>query len=413
MKKRRALCICGKTFNQMKNSKLKFKNLLAVFGILYFAFCISGVNAQSTRQEFPTPITTNEISGKMPARDIGDARLTNYFYTFNANQGDVFINVQTTNLNGDIDIFTADNLKSLTKITIYSDISENETGRVIYLRKPEKLILRIQGRTPNDDAATFRIKFAGSFESLPATAENSTPELPEVKSEVQTDVRVNSVGTIIEVKPKPTPVPKETIAKAEKKPKNKKSKTVAENVEEPVEKSKNEAERKVSGETLETTKITIEKIAEENSSETEAANEFPKESQTDISAKITISKETVNIDADEEVKKEDKSEVSEKVEDNSAEETAEAKPVIVKKPTGTKRGRTARTDKKTETPKPPAPDPLENIRLTVLLKDGTKIEHQMNEVVRFNIIKGVLTIIRKDGKIERYSIFDVEKTIIE
>lgn len=385
----------------MKNSKLKFKNLSLVFGILYFAFCISGANAQSTRQEFPTPIITNEISGKIPARDIGDARLTNYFYTFNGNQGDVFINVQTTNLNGDIDIFTADNLKSLTKITIYSDLSENETGRVIYLRKPEKLILRIQGRTPNDDAATFRIKFAGSFQPLPATAaENSAPELPEVKSDTQTDVRVNSVGTIIEVIPKPTPAPKEIFAKVEKKPKNKKTKSVAENIENPVEEPKTVEEN---------TKITIEKSAEENSPETETAKESPKETQTDTSAKITITEESVNKNADEEVKKEDGTEVSEKIEDKPAEEPAESKSAVVKKPVRTRRGQAA----KTATPKPPVPDPLENIRLTVLLKDGTKIEHQMSEILRFNILKGVLTIIRKDGKIERYSILDVERTIIE
>jgi hypothetical protein len=38
-------------------------------------FCAAGlVNAQSINQSFPTPITASEISGKIPARDIGDAR---------------------------------------------------------------------------------------------------------------------------------------------------------------------------------------------------------------------------------------------------------------------------------------------------------------------------------------------------
>jgi hypothetical protein len=95
---------------------------------------------------------------------------------------------------------------------------------VVYLRQSAKLILRIQGRSPNDEAATFRIKFAGSFEPQQAIAENSAPEAPEVKSENQTDVRVNSVGTILEVKPKPLPPPKETIAKKEVKPRSRKSK---------------------------------------------------------------------------------------------------------------------------------------------------------------------------------------------
>src|SRR6187431_2922568 len=147
----------------MKNSKFKIKNFRLLFGILHFAFCIAAVNAQSTSQNFPTAVTSNEISGTIKARNIGDARLTTYFYTFNGGQGDIFINVVTKNLDGDIDVFTADNLRPLTKIRVYSDNPEGETGRVIYLRQPQKLILRIEGKTPTDDPATFRIKFAGSF----------------------------------------------------------------------------------------------------------------------------------------------------------------------------------------------------------------------------------------------------------
>jgi len=120
----------------MKNSKLKIQNFRLFFGILHLAFCISAVFAQSTNQNFPTPVTTNEISGTIRARDLGDARLTSYFYTFNGNQGDVFINVVTNNLDGDIDVFTADGLRPLTKIRVYSDNPEGETGRVIYLRQP-------------------------------------------------------------------------------------------------------------------------------------------------------------------------------------------------------------------------------------------------------------------------------------
>ena len=122
-----------------------------MFGILCFIFCVSAHTHNQATRTYPTPVTTNEINGKIAARDIGDARLTSYFYTFDGNQGDIFINVQTSNFNGDIDVFTADSTKSFTRITVYADISQNETGRVIYLRKPEKLLLRIQGRTPNDD----------------------------------------------------------------------------------------------------------------------------------------------------------------------------------------------------------------------------------------------------------------------
>ncbi|HUR98302.1 MAG TPA: hypothetical protein VMZ26_09590, partial [Pyrinomonadaceae bacterium] len=60
---------------------------------------------QSTDQGFPTPVTSNEISGTIKARDVGDARLTSYYYLFDAAQGDVFINVVARNFSGDIDVF--------------------------------------------------------------------------------------------------------------------------------------------------------------------------------------------------------------------------------------------------------------------------------------------------------------------
>jgi hypothetical protein len=37
----------------------------------------------------------------------------------------------------------------------------------------------------------------------------------------------------------------------------------------------------------------------------------------------------------------------------------------------------------------------------------------MNEVLRFSVDKGVLTVISRDGSIGRYSILDVEKVTIQ
>src|SRR6266568_8828927 len=86
---------------------------------------------QSSNQSYPTPVTTNEVNGIIKARDVGDARVTSYFYTFNGEQGDMFVNVVSKNFNGDIDIFIAEGLRPLSKIVVYADTSENETGRVI------------------------------------------------------------------------------------------------------------------------------------------------------------------------------------------------------------------------------------------------------------------------------------------
>ena len=84
-------------------------NLVYVLGFCVAALCLSYcANAQSTDQNFPTPVTTNQILGTIKARDIGDSRLTTYFYAFDGEQGDIFINVVSKNLSGDIDIFIVD-----------------------------------------------------------------------------------------------------------------------------------------------------------------------------------------------------------------------------------------------------------------------------------------------------------------
>jgi len=334
------------------------------------------VYPQSTNQNFPTAVSSNEISGTIKARDIGDARLTSYFYTFNGNQGDIFINVVTKNLDGDIDVFTADNLRPLTKIRVYSDNPEGETGRVIYLRQPLKLILRVEGRTPTDEPASFRIKFAGSFQPAVAVAETDESKQPEVKSNEDSDVRVNSVGTIIEIKPKPTPTPKPTTAKVER--------------EEP-----QKSDEKTEPETVET--------------ET-AKKDAPEKDADDKKPEVII---TENIPG----KKDDS--------ETKPDETVAEKETPKKTPTPRRRvnRRTNRTQSTQPETKPtpekrtgPAPVPpaeLTNIRLVVDFKDGRKIERPMSEILKFGVDKGILTIIAKDGSIGRYSILDILKITVE
>src|SRR5438552_9334273 len=156
------------------------------------------MSAQSSDQNFPTAVTSNEIAGTIRARDIGDARLTTYFYAFNGTQGDIFINVVTRNFSGDIDIYFLDGLKPLTKMVIYADANLNETGRLIYLRKPEKLLLRIEGRPPGDDPATFRIKFGGSFVALNPRSKDGAQTAPKIAARDDNGTKVNSAGAIIE-----------------------------------------------------------------------------------------------------------------------------------------------------------------------------------------------------------------------
>ena len=388
----------------MKNYRLYFTKISLAF--CFLGSLIVSAGAQSIYQNSPTPITTNEISGRIPARDIGDARLTSYFYTFDGKQGDVFINVVTTNFNGDIDVFTADNLRPLTKITVYADSSNNETGRVVYLRQPTKLILRIEGRTPNDDAATFQMKFAGSF--APSTAVAEADDTPVVKSSNETDVRVNSVGTIIEVKPKPTPTPKGTVAKVEKPIKQRKPKAVAEKIEKTPSSEMPSKPETVAASENKVKETTAETEPKESVTPETTAEVAPKKEETPTDSPNASPKAVVN----EESSKKD----AEIAEINKAESKKEPEIAVKEKKPEKKEAsvvKASKEKKKSNAVQPVPTAALENINLVILFKDGSKIERPMSDVLKVGVDKGILTVISKDGAIGRYSILDVEKMTIQ
>jgi hypothetical protein len=352
-----------------------------LFALLIALAFTGSTAAQSTNQNFPTPITENEISGTIRARDVGDSRLTSYYYQFDAAQGDLFINIVTHNLTGDIDVFTLAGLKPLTKIVVYGDLAENETGRVLYFRKPEKLILRIQGRPPGDDEATFRIKFAGAFVASTQTEAPAEPGLPSLTAKNESGIKVNSVGTIVAVIPKATPTPPAvaTVAGA------------------PDERDQpEEAEKEKPDEVT-----TAEKPAEVSVEEPE------KKVEVVVTENVPPKTETVTPPA-------------------TTTRTARGRrtpppPVAtVIKPQPEKNGTTAETTtpppRRTAPPKTTVvkePDPLEKINLVIQFKDGSVIERPMSEVLRFSVDKGILTVIAKDGSIGRYSILVVEKVTIQ
>ena len=367
------------------------RNIFTLGPIVTILICFVAANSQSTSQDFPTPVTTNEISGTIQPRDVGDARLTSYFYQFDGSQGDLFINIVTRNLNGDIDVFIQNGLRPLTKIVVYADLGESETGRVIYLRKPEKMILRVQGRTPGDDAATFRIKFAGSFIASTLAEPAGEPVLPSVTAKNESGIRVNSVGTIVEVIPKATPTP--AAAPAE---------TVTGGVDErsepaQSEKEKHDAVAKTKPEekpTVETPDKKIGVVITDNIPEAPAKASPPATPRRSARGRRRTPPSAPPVAADEKV-------------DSPPVETPLAKTTGTT--ARTRRGRT-QPAKATE---PKQPDPLEKVNLVIVFKDGSTISRPMSEVLRFAVDKGVLTVISKDGSIGRYSIFDVAKVTIE
>src|SRR5678810_709587 len=148
--------------------------LFAVAILLLTVVCAS---AQSIDPNAPSPVRSNSVSGRIAARDLGDARLTDHYYAITGTPGDLLITVNSQNLNGDIDVFTAGTLRPLLKLTLYAE-STTPVTKGIYLRKREDLILRVEARSPNDDEGTYRLSFGGSFEPIagaPDIAETETP----------------------------------------------------------------------------------------------------------------------------------------------------------------------------------------------------------------------------------------------
>jgi len=186
----------------------------------------AGVQAQSTDVAWPSPVRGKEVSGTIPARDIGDARLTDHFYAFTGTPGDVLITVDSSNLNGDIDVFTFAGMRPLLKFTVYAG-SAAQIQKGIYLRQREDLVLRIEGRTPNDDDASYRIQFSGSFEPITsgplaaheeALRSGDTSELAGRSGHRVTSAgaRIDEPRSEVAVAPTPEPTPAE-VKKAETK----------------------------------------------------------------------------------------------------------------------------------------------------------------------------------------------------
>ena len=189
-----------------------------LFAVVVLLLAVACVSAQSIDPNAPSPVRSNSVSGRIAARDLGDARLTDHYYAITGTPGDLLITVNSQNLNGDIDVFTAGTLRPLLKLTLYAESAAPVT-KGIYLRKREELILRIEARSPNDDEGTYRLSFGGSFEPIvggPEIAEAETPTTETTTPGGRKTKRVSSVGARIE-EPEPpvtevaaTPTPEPT-----------------------------------------------------------------------------------------------------------------------------------------------------------------------------------------------------------
>ncbi len=185
---------------------LKHRRLVELCSTFLLLLCLAaGAHAQSTDIEYPTPVRSGEISGTIAPRDLGDSRLTRYFYSFTGTPGDLIITAESRNLEGDVDIFTAGALRPLAKISLYAGSSRSGGTNTIYLRTREALILRVEARTPNDNEGSFRVNFSGTFEPISRDIPDPEPVIPTLSaaSDAPKGRRVTATGARIE---EPEPV---------------------------------------------------------------------------------------------------------------------------------------------------------------------------------------------------------------
>jgi hypothetical protein len=320
---------------------------------------------QSSDQSLPTPVLTNEINGRIKALDLGDPRSTRHFYAFGGSPGDLLITIDSKNLNGDIDVFTAVTFRPLMKTTVYASSQSPEVTKGIYLRAHQILILRVEARTPSDEPGIYHIRFGGTFERFSGgipVAEASTES--DETAEKSSANRLSSVGATI---PRP---PTETVETAEAKPSPSPEKTA----------------EKTSEETQ-----TIKKTTS-NTARRTTSRPPPRRGTRPAATKPTTS-----------AKKTETAKTETEAPKTETEKPVEEKPAVTEKPAETIPP-AAKT--RTQEALPPA-------RLIIEEKDGTRIDRPMSTVRRVTIEGNAIVIILKTGKIERIAMSDVARMAIE
>lgn len=327
--------------------------ILAIFAIVGHA------KAQSNDPNLPTPVFTSEINGSILALDIGDSRQTRHYYAFEATPGDLIVTVNTRNLNGDVDIFTAVTFRPLTKVTIYAGTIPPEVTKTLYFRTRQILILRVEARTPNDDPGTYRITFAGSFQPFTGgipVAENAPAETEPDKRDDKNVQRLSSVGATI---PRP---PGEVVEEPK----------VA---EAPVEKPAEE-------------KPVVAPPARRTATRSPTPRRPARGRTPSRSTRTTPPKtETAKTEAEKPKAEEEKPKTEE-----PKPETEVEKPAVSEKP---------------------RQEPPPGARLIIEQIDGTRIDRPMSTVRRVIVDTNVIVIVLKTGKTERIPMASVARMAIE
>jgi hypothetical protein len=368
---------------------------------------VASSHAQSIDPNSPTPVLSNEIAGSIAPLDIGDARATRFFYIFSGMQGDLELTVESFNLEGDVDIFVANNMRPLTKVTLYAGSSANRSAKTVYLRRDEPLILRVQARTPNDAEGTYRIRLGGAFRpAAPLASEGSAPgDTTAANTSATTGAaatganrkvrRVSSVGARIEepvvevareepARPEPTPAPP-VAGRTSPNPRPARSRAAARRTSRAETERRNSPNREAAGGDAEKAGASKDETAN-----TARASDAPKDNEaTEPAAKPKPER---------------------------------ARPVRVPRARGNRNTSTARrTGTPPAEPVPASPSEATaattpapaSARLVLVMRDGETFERDMSGIRRVTVENGVLVIVSKAGKTERQPMTAVLRMSIE
>jgi hypothetical protein len=348
-----------------------FRTKRTIIWALFFAAASldlsNAARAQSGDASFPTPVFTNEVTGRIAPRDVGDSRRTIHFYTFRGTEGDLTVTFDSTDLSGDVDVYTATTLRPLLKITLLGDAAHVTKG--FYIRSEERLLLRVEARAVGDTDGTYRITFGGSFEPAPPELANETPP--------------------------PTPTVKESDARDKG---VRRTTATGARIEEPATESpKEEAKDEVKPEPTPTPAAETPAPRSTTAKRGAGARTNPRRIRAATEAKTDTNNET------------------------PTSETPAPKPAPRRGTRGTRRGAgsaSARTESGAQpsanSSTPPAtsePEPAQHLR--ILTKDGGLIDRDMNSVRRVTVEGGQLVVVTTDGKTIREPLSNVLKMSIE
>ena len=347
--------------------------LLAVAAFVLTLAAAAPLRAQSSQANYPTPVFASEISGRVAPRDVGDARRTRHFYTFRGAEGDLVVNLETSELLGDVDVFLATGFRPLVKFTLFGDAAR--LSKSFYLRKEETLVLRVEARAVGDVEGTYRVTFGGSFLPAPPELANQTqPEAPTLSSTGPSPNtrRVTSTGARIE-EPKPEPTPAAETATAEPTP----------TPERPTGRRSTANRRGRNTRPAPTRPRPTESAARPTPTTPESTEAKPAEDSTAPTPTPTPPRRRGT-----------------------------------RTPRRSSTRESART-RSTETPAQPpadpqpAPVPAPTQRLIIVTKDGETLERDMSGVRRVTVENNQVVIVGRDGKVTRRPLADILRMSIE